>query len=196
MLTGQPPRVDIVPRAVFFFWAFPTAWLDLAHPMDPDEILAIIRVLPHETPGLAAIEPSGQPTWPKYMPAIPEDADAICARNFVAIARAIEIQQIVLHPERHSPPKGYGRTIRPESYAERPIAVTASSWSVSAHTSISVWAEYESVRVSRYCADKREWISVRFPWHQPDARERTVAAVAETLATLEEFQRRWCECSE
>ncbi|GIW60023.1 MAG: hypothetical protein KatS3mg087_1089 [Patescibacteria group bacterium] len=176
----------------FFFWAFPTAWLSLARPMHSDEILAIVRVLPHDTPGLTCIEPAGQPTWPSYAPTIPPGADCVVARNMVGIARAIQIDHIILHPAYSAPVGDYGRLVIPDNYSDRPIEVSANSWRVRSAL-LPMRGNYETVDFSRYDEDAHCWRPSELRWHDAETRDKVQNLMSETLAAPEASRRWWMQ---
>ncbi|GIW60016.1 MAG: hypothetical protein KatS3mg087_1082 [Patescibacteria group bacterium] len=182
----------------FFFWSFPPAWLPLVRPMHADEVIAIVRVLPADTPCLSSVEPVGNPTWPRYMDDLPLDADAMCARNMVAVARAVAIDCIVLHPQHYAVLDAidrYAPVVVPKTFADRPITVSPAAWSITDHMTVSVWSEYETASVTRY-RDGHGWWPCQLWWEHRETRNTVMRAVDDALRGIEHNRRLWREFDE
>ncbi|GIW60012.1 MAG: hypothetical protein KatS3mg087_1078 [Patescibacteria group bacterium] len=125
------PRGYRSPRG-FFFWAFPRILLDCAYPLSVGYAVAVIRVLPHDTPGLRTITPTVPVRWPHYAPTVPRDADCVVARNMVGIARAVRIEQVIVR-EYDATVSGqhlreYGVPVQTPTRQEVTLGVDTDSW--------------------------------------------------------------------
>ncbi|GIW60010.1 MAG: hypothetical protein KatS3mg087_1076 [Patescibacteria group bacterium] len=181
---ARPPRY--VSRRGFFFWAFPLPWLPYASPSVPPSMTAVaavatVRVLPHDTAQCCRIDSIGN-HWPDYAPQIPRGVDAVCARNMVGIARAIEILDIRLISasgiesslldamRRH-----YGVPVSPARWDDVPRLEISDLW----------WEFWDCTGALRVYADY--WVVTRChprerrSWGDHDAREFAHRAVRETI---------------